>query len=83
MLAACAKFCWSHPDAPTNSAGWLGYLGLAAVVGVVFVVVDTLLHGLSRIHIVFDLFLSLCGCIVALSAYVRAVVRGHEKTAQA
>jgi len=73
VLAFCAKFSWSDPSSPQSPIGWLGYVAGAAVPGAAFACVDVLVHGVSSVSFVFDLFLSLCGSIVALSGCVRSL----------
>ncbi len=73
VLSACSIFSWSHPNAPKNPSGWLRLIALAVALGAVLAGVDALLHGLSSISIVLDLFSAVCGGIVAFADYVRCL----------
>lgn len=74
-LAACGYYCWNSDHAPDTPTGWLGYSGLAALAGLVFAAVDALLHGVRNMSIIFDLSLAVLIGIVALSGFVRSLVR--------
>jgi hypothetical protein len=81
MLAACAKFSWSHPKAPQSPRGWFLYIGLAIALGLAVAALDVLLYGLGSALVTFDLALSMLAGIVALSGWAHSLALNRENGA--
>jgi len=90
-LAVSAKFCWSQPSAPKSPSGWLSYVGLAALSGLILAAVDGVLYGVqnsnwsladiatSNPRILFDFSLSLLAGMVAVSGWTRSLVLKEQR----